>query len=340
MRWPYRVDVTRIRRPHDADAPDLAELATAPGGAIPAAGLSPGGARVPQPRALIVTVYGLYARDVGGWLSVATLIRLMVEIGVDEPAVRSAISRLKRRGMVEPVRRDSLAGYALSSAGREMLDEGDERIFHRQPASLDDGWLLAVFSVPESERQRRHTLRSRLAWLGFGAAAPGVWVAPAHLYPTTQATLRRHQLDQYVNLFRADYLAFGDLSESIRQWWDLEELQRLYGEFSNTYRPVLRKWSSRELSDPEPAADSSPGAEPGPAPSGAPPSHAGWHGAEAFADWVRALTAWRRLPYLDPGLPAELLPADWNGARAADLFHELQRRLSAPARAYVRSATG
>ena len=48
-----------------------------------------------QPRALIVTIYGLYARDTGGWFSIAALIRLMAELGVDQPAVRSAISRLK-----------------------------------------------------------------------------------------------------------------------------------------------------------------------------------------------------------------------------------------------------
>ena len=53
-------------------------------------------------------------------------------------------------------------------------------------------------------------------------------------------------------------------------------------------------------------------------------------------DYVRVLTSWRRLPYLDPGLPVELLPADWVGTRAADLFFALRERLEAGARAYVR----
>ena len=54
-----------------------------------------------QPRALIVTIYGLYARESAGWFSIAAVIRLMAELGVDEPAVRSAISRLKLRGLLE-----------------------------------------------------------------------------------------------------------------------------------------------------------------------------------------------------------------------------------------------
>jgi phenylacetic acid degradation operon negative regulatory protein len=55
---------------------------------------------------------------------------------------------------------------------------------------------------------------------------------------------------------------------------------------------------------------------------------------------VLALTAWRRLPYLDPGLPAELLPADWHGARAATAFAALRARLAGPARAHVLAVTG
>jgi phenylacetic acid degradation operon negative regulatory protein len=51
------------------------------------------------------------------------------------------------------------------------------------------------------------------------------------------------------------------------------------------------------------------------------------------------LTDWRRLPYLDPGLPAELLPEGWIGIRAADLFFALQALLEAPARAYVKSVS-
>lgn len=260
-----------------------------------------------QPRSLIVTVYGLYARKSGDWLSVGLLIRLLADLGVDEPAVRSAISRLKRRGLLVPSRRAGVAGYALSDQAREILAEGDERIFAAPGASATDGWLLAVFSVPESERARRHTLRSHLAALGFGTAAPGVWIAPAHRYELTRAALQRLGLDAYVDLFRADYLAFADQAEAVTQWWDLADLRRSYLDF-------IAAWSAADRRPASPAA--------------------------AFADWVRALTHWRRLPYVDPGLPAELLPPDWPGARAAGLFRSLERRLAARAQAHVDEQRG
>ena len=47
----------------------------------------------------------------------------------------------------------------------------------------------------------------------------------------------------------------------------------------------------------------------------------------AFAAYVPMLTAWRRLPYLDPGLPLEHLPEGWPGIVAAELFASLDSRL-------------
>lgn len=123
-----------------------------------------------------------------------------------------------------------------------------------------------------------------------------------------------------MNLFRADYLAFGDLREQVGRWWDLDRLERLYQEFLDLSGPVRERWRGRRPG---------PGGRAGRA-----------HGEAEFADYVLALTAWRRLPYLDPGLPAELLPADWHGARAATEFAALRARLAGPARAHVLAVTG
>src|SRR5437763_604863 len=61
---------------------------------------------------------------------------------------------------------------------------------------------------------------------------------------------------------------------------------------------------------------------------------------EACADYGRVLTDWRRLPYSDPGLPAELLPPGWTGARAAEIFFTLQSRLAGAAGEHAARATG
>jgi len=263
-----------------------------------------------RPRSLIVTIFGAYGRESGGWLSVASLVRLLSAVGVEEPAVRSSVSRLKRRGVLVAERRAGAAGYGLSPQFHTELEEGDRRIFSRPDARLEDGWVLAAFSVPETERRQRHQLRSRLTWLGFGTVAPGVRIAPAHLAGETATVLTRVGLSAYVDLFRADYLEFADLRAEVRRWWDLDELAVRYGVYLRAWQPVLTSWRRRRTVDPR----------------------------EAFADYVGTLDAWRRLPFLDPGLPAELLPRGWQGTRAADVFFGLRERLAGPAHELVDDA--
>ena len=55
---------------------------------------------------------------------------------------------------------------------------------------------------------------------------------------------------------------------------------------------------------------------------------------------MRALTAWRQLPYLDPGLPVGLLPPTWSGSAAARLFADLKSTLESPAHDFVAGGGG
>ena len=111
-----------------------------------------------------------------------------------------------------------------------------------------------------------------------------------------------------MELFRGAHLALGEVRDTVARWWDLDQLHARYAEFLDRQEPVRERVAAGGGSAPE----------------------------QAFADYVRLLTDWRRLPYADPGLPLDLLPADWNGARAADLFAELRGRLDGPAHEHAR----
>ncbi|MFJ8595481.1 PaaX family transcriptional regulator C-terminal domain-containing protein [Streptomyces sp. NPDC093598] len=251
------------------------------------------------PRSLIVTLYGAYGRFMPGPVPVAELIRLLAAAGVDAPSVRSSVSRLKRRGLLVPARTaQGAAGYELSPDARQLLEDGDRRIYASAPPE-DEGWVLAVFSVPESERQKRHVLRSRLAGLGFGTAAPGVWIAPARLFEETRHTLQRLRLDAYVDFFRGDHLGFAPTAEAVARWWDLAAIAKEHEAFLDRHARVLHDWEKRADTPPE----------------------------EAYRDYLLALDSWRHLPYTDPGLPSELLPADWPGVRSSAVFRGLHERL-------------
>jgi phenylacetic acid degradation operon negative regulatory protein len=261
-----------------------------------------------RPKTLILDVYGAYVRELGGWLAVSDLVALMALLGVEERAVRSAVSRMAGRGLLLAEERRGARGYRLTAKGLAILAEGDRRIFAaRSPAELTDGWVLAAFSVPERERSKRHLLRTRLMWLGFGRFSDGLWIAPGRVLPDLTEVVRALGFEPYVDVFRADYLGFEDLVEVIRRAWDLEAMRSRYRGFLDATEPVLRRWAGSRRPD----------------------------GRAAFADYTLSLHRWRTLPYLDPGLPTELLPPEWEGARAAEAFREVRARLERPAARFV-----
>lgn len=275
---------------------------------------------VPMPRHqhLIVTVYGLYAREQGGTFAVADLIRLLGELGMESAGVRSSVSRLKKRGVLVSLKRGGAAAYRLSPELEDVFSAGDERIFSPRRANKNDDWLLTSFSVPEAHRHLRHKLRTILTRVGCGQVSPGLWIAPGGLAKEVELQLRRAELMDYVDLFRATHLSESQLVEKVGQWWDLPSLESLYRDFVERHEPVLERWAKS-------SADGLDSAE---------------TLKQAFADYVPMVTEWRRLPYMDPGLPEDYLPEGWHGLAAQELFANLHQILGPRAHQHALAVVG
>ena len=184
-----------------------------------------------------------------------------------------------------------MRGYSLARGAMPMMERGDRRIFStRAPARLDDGWVVVIASVGEAARDRRYQLRKRLTWLGFGNLAKGVWIAPHRSADELRGVLDQFGLTGYVEVFHASYLGFGAIDTVVREAWDLDWLRALYADFLAIARPMLASLDAQPPSD-----------------------------ERAFVDYTVVLHEWRRLPYLDPGLPLDVLPPEWEGRTAADV---------------------
>lgn len=268
--------------------------------------------RANRPQSLIITIYGAYSRTMGGWLSVASLLNLMGEIGIEDAAVRSALSRFKRRGILLSERRGNIAGYALSENTWRTFDVGDARVLQRREPPAANGWVLAAFSIPERSRDVRYRLRSRLARVGFAQVAGGLWIAPRSLESDVRYIVDVLGVHEHVDIFGADHIGFGATAEAVRQWWDFNELATQYSAFTRTYREIGAACGSSAHIDP----------------------------TAAFANYTRILTSWRPLPYIDPGLPREFLPSVWAGDEATELFYTLHDRLFQVAQEHVEYLAG
>ncbi|WP_188755824.1 PaaX family transcriptional regulator [Microbacterium album] len=258
---------------------------------------------------LLRSIIGIYLRELGGWISVGDLLTLMEALDVPAPRARTAIARLKKKELLLPEPRDRVAGYRLSDDAVPMLVRGDRRIYHPRSMQSDSLWCLVSFSIPEEDRHLRHQLRRRLHWIGCGTVSPALWIAPAYLLDEVEDILVDLDVRDRATVFVAQRpRVAGALEDAVRQWWDLDAIRAHHDAFLEQH--------------------------------GSHGSGSGVSSREAFAIYIRSIDTWRVIPYIDPGLPRELLPEDWPGERSSDLLQRLRDRFSGPATDYVSVVTG
>ncbi|HXV93313.1 MAG TPA: PaaX family transcriptional regulator, partial [Pseudonocardia sp.] len=132
-------------------------------------------------RSLLLTVLGEFVlpRQEAVWTQI--LIDVLGRLGVEQKSARQALARTAAEGLLVSDRAGRRVRWSLTASGRRLLTDGAARIYGFGAAVTrpwDGRWLVLLVSVPESRRQLRHRLRTRLAWAGLGSPSPGVWLSP------------------------------------------------------------------------------------------------------------------------------------------------------------------
>jgi len=256
---------------------------------------------------LLRTIIGSYLRSLGGWITSAALMELMTTVGVNHTRTRTAILRVRGKGILAAEERDGRAGYALEPAALPRLARGDRRIYSPRVMSATDRWCLISYSIPESQRQLRHQLRRHLSGIGCGTVSAALWICPEYLTGEVEEILTDLGVRGSAAIFLVGETRFdGGLERAVAQWWDLPAIASAHEAFLSAYESL----ATEELTT-----------------------------RQAFASWIGCLDAWRVIPYVDPGLPAAWLPAAWPGKRSIPLFADLRERLEDPSGRYVRDVT-
>jgi len=245
-------------------------------------------------RSLLLTVLGEFVHPRRGEVWTGTLVEALAALGVEEKSARQALSRAAGEGLMSSTRSGRRVRWQLTTAGEQLLREGTERIygFMRQTRPWDGRWLVLTVSVPESQRQLRHRLRTRLTWLGLGSPSPGLWVVPdVTKEAEVRAVIDELGLHDRAFAWAGSAVSAGDPGKLISTAWDLADVEKRYLAFIDRFGGAKA-----------PAA------------------------REAFVNQVLLVQEWRRFPFLDPDLPSELLDPDWPGPRAAATFHDRHDR--------------
>ena len=253
-------------------------------------------------RSWLLTVLGEFVLPSRRPAWTSTIVTALGGLGLEEKASRQALARTAADGLIEAERVGRRARWQLTDPGRRLLSDGAERIygFAGQTTRWDGRWLVLHVVVPESQRELRRRLKTRMSWAGFGGLATNLWVSPA-----VDREAEAKQLLDDLGLaattlsFTGQFAGIGSETDLVAQAWDLGEIAARYQEFL--------------ASVPSPSS-----------------------GEETMLAQIRLVHEWRRFPFLDPQLPAELLPPDWIGARAAAVFRDRHAAWHTAAQAHWR----
>jgi phenylacetic acid degradation operon negative regulatory protein len=255
-------------------------------------------------RSLLLTILGEFALPSSDPAWTAVLVQVMSGLGIEEKAARQAMARTAADGMIAPIKHGRQVQWGLTNPGRRLLTDGAERIysFAAEGPGWDGRWLILTVTVPETQRQLRRQLRTRLSWAGFGNPAPSLWV--------TTDTAREAEAKQILNelgletaaySFTGPFGSIGSARKLVDQAWNLDAVAERYQQFIVEFAGLRPK-----------------------------------PGEETMLTQIRLVHEWRRFPFLDPQLPVELLPPNWIGRRAASVFGELHARWNKPAQQHWR----
>lgn len=253
-----------------------------------------------QARSALFDLYGDHLRSRGGAAPVAALVRLMACLDIAAPAVRTAISRMVSQGWLVPISTPAGRGYGLTERASRRLDEAALRIYRHQPRPAWDGQWSVALVAHSRERTRRERVQRALEYLGYRQLDGDSWIAP-WASPELASVVGAEGLALTHFRGRLD----GDDRALVERLWRPDELAKAYRTWTEDARRLVESTAS-DTSD-----------------------------SSAFTVRSLLLHEWRKFLFTDPGLPRELLPAQWPGDDAAAYFDTENARLGPGAARFV-----
>jgi len=246
--------------------------------------------RTIRPQSAMLTLYGDYLLDRGEEIGIGSLIILFGNFGLSEQAVRSAVSRMCRAGLLKVRSKGRSRGrksyYSLTTEGHDLLTTGAQRIFVRKNASWDRTWNIVTYSIPEQNRKTRDTLRRELIWMGYGALAGATMISPYDLTAEVIELAEKFGVIERIQIFQARQQGLIDARKVVSTCWDLDRIHEMYAVFIGEYQPRYENWLKK--------IEAGESVEPG----------------EYFVERFALIHEYRKLPFYDPDLPDRRFDVD------------------------------
>lgn len=216
----------------------------------------------------------------------------------NQRALDQAVGRLSKQGLM--VKRQGLDTplLKLSATAKESM----EVYFHpekRWNRSWNGIWYVLVYDVPEVDRSYRNILRQFLKTQRMGCFQKSVWITPYDIRPQYSDLEQAAAVEVFACLFEARTVLGMPAEKVVLESWDFDRLYEIQKRFCEVYTINLELLDGLTVPDLD----------------------------TLMRLAAEEIDAYRSAFVLDPLLPNQLLPKNYQGKKAYALHKKLTTQL-------------
>jgi len=209
----------------------------------------------------------------------------------DRKVVWATLDRLVRNKLVKKDKRYGQVIFSLTKAGVEAIPKEPSFIPIPERA-WDQKWRVVIFDIPEKARNVRNHFIARLKELGFARLQNSVYLTVHNVCDQVKETAQLMKILPQVKMMVVEKLFIDDWHDFAAKLWDLKNLASRYKGFLERYQNGYHHQKTNP---------------------------------EILKHWLkRARYEYLSILHDDPVLPKELLPPDWEGGKARELWMRLE----------------
>jgi len=218
-----------------------------------------------------------------------------------------------KEGLLKSRRKGLKSYYSLTDYGLRIVSKSANRLFNAKRVEWDGSWSIIIYSIPEKKRSARDKLRAMLKFYGYVPLSDSAWLSPTDSFSEIEDFVNELSINDFVQIYDAKHRGFTDPRKLIERSWDLKKINAQYGKFIKKYQPMLDEDKKRIQNGDLPEPN------------------------KCFVNVSNMVRKYRELPFMDPGLPVEIIGKEWLRSRADALFLEYHSLLFQMAKEYVMS---
>ena len=213
------------------------------------------------------------------------------------------IGRNLKTGDIEKVVKEGKVYLRLTSAGRDKVKR--DFPITNLTRKWNKHWTIIVFDIEEKFRVIRDSLREKLRNIGFGMLQESVFITPNDIVRDFSEFVESYNLEDSVYILEVSQIVGGDVKSLVNKIWHLDELDERYIKILNK----IRKLDLTRTSD-RPKQFNNPGKE----------------DKEKLLNFIKDIRKeYLEILLIDPFLPKELLPENWQGREARISIKNLEK---------------